>query len=138
MTDKWLRIRKSWTLARAVAVGAGFGVLNFVVNMLWPAFFTRAPINLREEVWFGAVSAVGGAIIAFVLYFTKPFRKRGMVQHYLSWILAAVVAAFVLVFPDTLREGWSGALAFALWAGLSVGLGLGAFSRGVERRAAEQ
>ena len=106
--------------------------------MVWRALAARLPINLREEVTFGAVSALGGAIIAFVLYFTKSFRKRGMVQHYLAWIFAAVVAAFVLVFPGSLSEGWSWALAFALWAGVSAGLGLGAFARELERRAAKE
>jgi hypothetical protein len=106
--------------------------------MIWGALTTGDPINLREEVTFGAVSALGGAIIALVLHFTKSFRKRGMIQHYLSWILAAVVAAFVLVFPGTLSEGWSWALAFALWGGVSAGLGLGAFAREVERRAAKE
>ena len=106
--------------------------------MVWARLTKREPTDLHEEVTFAAVSAIGGAIIAFVLYFTTSFRKRGMVQHYLSWLLAAVVAAFVLVFPGTVSEGWSWAVAFALWAGVSVGLGLGAFAREVERRAAKE
>ena len=113
-------------------------MLNVVFRMVLPSLISGEPSDVHEEVAFGAVSAVGGAIIAFVLYFTTSFRKRGVVQHYLTWILAGVVAAIVLVFPGGLSEGWPSALTFALWAGVSVGLGLGAFARGVEQRTARE
>jgi uncharacterized membrane protein YjfL (UPF0719 family) len=138
LTDNSQGAREQWNLARAVGVGAGLGVLNVVFNIFWGALTSRDPINVREQVTFGAVSAVGGAIIAFVLYFTKSFRKRGMVQHYLCWMLASVVAALVLVVPGMVSEGWSRSLAFALWLGVSAGLGLGAFARQVERRSTDE
>jgi uncharacterized membrane protein YjfL (UPF0719 family) len=121
-----------------VAVGAGLGILNVIFNFAWARLGSRAPIDLSEQTTLAAVSAAGGAIIAFVLYFTKSFRKRGVVHHYLSWMLASVVAALVLVLPDIASEGLAWSIAFSFWLGISAGLGLGVFARQLQGTAANE
>lgn len=118
---------------RALLIGATYGVLASVSGTLWADFTQRIPVD-----WHGLwqellIAAPAGALVGVILHYTAPFREHGIVQHYTSWVFACILAALVLMLPIERSEGRWG-LWFALWGGLSVGIGLGAFARYVRRR----
>lgn len=80
----------------------------------------------------GLFGAAGGAIVAVVLRMTWRFRQQGPIQHYLSWILASMIAMLVLLLPDVPTKGWS-TVGFALFLGGCVGLAFGAIARRLNR-----
>ena len=81
----------------------------------------------------GMAGTSGGAVIGFVLYLTRPYRARGTIQHYCSWILASVIAVFVLLIPAIPEEGWKWVVLFSLFLGFCAGLGLAATARYVSQ-----
>lgn len=115
-------------LRQSVAYGAVLGIGTLVVGSVWPSLGDRTPITARELGAQATIGGVAGAVIAFVLYFSKSFRSRGLVHHYVVWIVACVLAALVLVLPSSLTDIWNG-LGFALWLGVGAGLGLGVTER---------
>jgi hypothetical protein len=115
-------------LRRAMVSGAALGVGALVLGNIWSGLGQRSSINTHDLVVQALIGGVAGAVIAFVLYFTKAFRGRSLLHHYASWVVACVVAAVVLVLPTSLADIWNG-LGFALWLGVGAGLGLGLTER---------
>jgi hypothetical protein len=115
-------------LWRSVSSGAALGIATLVFGSVWSSLGEHTSINLRELLTQGLIGGVAGAVISFVLFFTRSFRARGLVYHYGAWIFACLVAAFVLVLPSSLTDIWHG-LAFAIWLGVAGGLGLGVTER---------
>ena|SRR6267143_6646609 len=118
-------------VARAVLIGACLGMTGSVFGMVWRARGEGVPIDLHQLASQGIVGTLGGAVIALVLYLTRPFRARGAIQHYCSWILASVIAVFVLLIPEIPEYGWKWVVLFSLWLGVCAGLGLGVTARQV-------
>lgn len=120
-------------LARAVLSGACLGMAACVFGMVWRARGDGAPVDLHQLARQGMLGTLGGAVIAFVLYWTRPYRARGTIQHYCSWILASIIAAFVLLIPAIPEDGWKWVVLFSLFLGFCAGLGLGAAARQVSQ-----
>ena len=116
-------------LAGVVLKGAGLGMIACVSGMVLRARGDGVPVDLHQIGIQGMVGILGGALIAFVLHLTRAYRAGGTIQHYSSWILASILAVFVLVIPGVPDHGWTDTVLFSLWLGFSAGLGLGLTAR---------
>lgn len=101
--------------------------------MVWVARGEGAAVDPAKLWSQGILGTLGGAIVGSVLYLTKGYRARGMIQHYCSWILACVIAAFVLLIPVIPEEGWKMFVLVSLFLGVGAGLGLGVSARQVDQ-----
>ena len=119
-------------LLRALLFGAGQGLLLVAFSAIWTVIATGAAVDPHELVTHAAMGVLGGAIIAFVLYFTKAFRQRGRLQDALAWMLGGFAAALVFVVPAIPTEGLIRSIVFAMLLGPGAGLGLFVFARQVK------
>ena len=133
MTSKRPVRQVSTDLLRAVLIGAGLGLSVSVFGVVWRGRGEGVPVDWHELLNQGTFGSVGGAIIAFVLHLTRAYRTRGTIQHYLSWILASVIAAFVLISPDIRNDGWRWVALESGFFGIVAGLGLGLTARQVSQ-----
>ena len=120
-------------IVRAVLKGAGLGLMTVVWGSMWSARGEGRGIDWDELEMYSVTGTFAGAVIGLILYLTRQYRSRGMLQHYLSWALACFVAVFILLIPAIPEEGLTYTVLFALWLGGSAGLGLGVAARQVSR-----
>lgn len=116
---------------RAAPTGAGLGILVAASGYTWNAIGEHTPLDLGRLVVLATIGGLGGAVTAFVLYFTKDFRARGIIQLYCSWMLACFIASLVVLLPDLRTYGWR-EVGVALWLGCSAGLGFAVIERRVK------
>ncbi len=116
---------------RALLVGIAYGIAGSISGTFVSDFTRHVPIDWPGLLYELTIAAPAGAIVALILHFTKGFRERGIVPHYVSWIFACTVATLVLMLPLERSNGLWG-ISFALWGGFSAGIGLAAFARYVQ------
>jgi hypothetical protein len=120
-------------LPRAVLFGAFLGMTIGVFGVVWSARGDGVPVDPHQLESQGIFGTLGGAVVAFVLYLTRPYRARGMIQNYCSWALASVIAVFVLLIPAIPEDGWKSVVLLSVLLGVGAGLGLGVAAQQVSQ-----